>query len=305
MAEAQDQSSLKKGLVGAAGGAAIGSAASLALAPAVVSTLGFTSAGIAAGSTAAGMMSAAAVAGGGGVAAGSTVAVLQTVGAAGLMAAGAPVVLGVAAVGGVVGAVWGGVTFWRSRNKTGVVSSPLFAEGPVVASTTTTSSSSSASLSSLNVSNIEIPSSVSIHDGRNNRSSSAQTERTEDRKENEEKKQESAASPISAFLPGSSVVGRSGQQPPNSTCAPTLESPTDSNLLECPMCLIAYDNSDRCPLILIACGHSICLGCVGRLTTEGCVKCPMCSATTSASQIVKNYGLVQAVQAITALSRSS
>lgn len=52
--------------------------------PVCLGALGFTSAGIAAGSIAAKMMSAAAIANGGGVAAGSTVAVLQSVGAAGL-----------------------------------------------------------------------------------------------------------------------------------------------------------------------------------------------------------------------------
>uniref|UniRef100_A0A8C3UH87 Uncharacterized protein n=1 Tax=Catharus ustulatus TaxID=91951 RepID=A0A8C3UH87_CATUS len=48
--------------------------------PACIGALGFTGAGIAAGSIAAKMMSAAAIANGGGVAAGSTVAVLQSVG---------------------------------------------------------------------------------------------------------------------------------------------------------------------------------------------------------------------------------
>ncbi|NXP22616.1 IFI27 protein, partial [Scytalopus superciliaris] len=51
--------------------------------PACIAGLGFTGAGIAAGSIAAKMMSAAAIANGGGVAAGSTVAVLQSIGAAG------------------------------------------------------------------------------------------------------------------------------------------------------------------------------------------------------------------------------
>ncbi|NWS36794.1 IFI27 protein, partial [Polioptila caerulea] len=51
--------------------------------PLFIGALGFTGAGIAAGSIAAKMMSAAAIANGGGVAAGSTVAVLQSVGAAG------------------------------------------------------------------------------------------------------------------------------------------------------------------------------------------------------------------------------
>ncbi|XP_035170523.1 interferon alpha-inducible protein 27-like protein 2 isoform X1 [Oxyura jamaicensis] len=66
----------------------IGTTAGVGLAlygvPACVSALGFTAAGIAAGSIAAKMMSAAAIANNGGVAAGSIVAVLQSVGAAGL-----------------------------------------------------------------------------------------------------------------------------------------------------------------------------------------------------------------------------
>ncbi|NXA42365.1 I27L1 protein, partial [Eudromia elegans] len=53
-------------------------------APAAICALGFTTKGIAAGSVAAKMMSAAAVANGGGVAAGSIVALLQSAGAAGL-----------------------------------------------------------------------------------------------------------------------------------------------------------------------------------------------------------------------------
>ncbi|XP_075764694.1 uncharacterized protein LOC102444539 isoform X2 [Pelodiscus sinensis] len=62
---------------------AIGAVAGLGVAtvavPAVLGVAGFSSAGIAAGSVGAKMMSAAAVANGGGVAAGSTVAVLQSI----------------------------------------------------------------------------------------------------------------------------------------------------------------------------------------------------------------------------------
>uniref|UniRef100_A0AAZ1X5S1 Uncharacterized protein n=1 Tax=Oreochromis aureus TaxID=47969 RepID=A0AAZ1X5S1_OREAU len=69
-------------------------------APIVLGAVGFTSAGIAAGSYAASMMSSAAVANGGGVAAGSVVAVLQSAGAAGLSATvGAAVAGAGAAVG--------------------------------------------------------------------------------------------------------------------------------------------------------------------------------------------------------------
>ena len=74
--------------------------------PAAVSAIGFTSGGIAAGSTAAGMMSAAAVANGGGIAAGSAVAVLQSIGAVGGIATCTKaVVAGGAAVGAAVVAV--------------------------------------------------------------------------------------------------------------------------------------------------------------------------------------------------------
>ncbi|XP_062996136.1 interferon alpha-inducible protein 27-like protein 2 [Elgaria multicarinata webbii] len=55
--------------------------------PAAVGAMGFTGAGITSGSLAAKMMSLAAIANGGKVAAGSVVAVLQSIGAAGLSAA--------------------------------------------------------------------------------------------------------------------------------------------------------------------------------------------------------------------------
>ena len=83
-------------------GAAVGGVAAPVVVTSAVSAIGFTSTGIAAGSTAASMMSAAAIANGGGVAAGSTVAVLQSVGAVGLGALAWPVALGGAlALGGV------------------------------------------------------------------------------------------------------------------------------------------------------------------------------------------------------------
>uniref|UniRef100_A0A8C3U996 Interferon alpha-inducible protein 27-like protein 2 n=1 Tax=Catharus ustulatus TaxID=91951 RepID=A0A8C3U996_CATUS len=73
----------KKKVIGAVIGATVGAGVALVGIPACIGALGFTGAGIAAGSIAAKMMSAAAIANGGGVAAGSTVAVLQSVGAAG------------------------------------------------------------------------------------------------------------------------------------------------------------------------------------------------------------------------------
>ncbi|NWR74565.1 I27L2 protein, partial [Centropus unirufus] len=76
--------------------------------PAAIGAMGFTGAGIAAGSLAAKMMSVAAVANGGGVAAGSAVAVLQSVGAAGL-SLGAKI--GLASTLGSLGGLAGGKLF--------------------------------------------------------------------------------------------------------------------------------------------------------------------------------------------------
>ncbi|CAJ1073853.1 interferon alpha-inducible protein 27-like protein 2A [Xyrichtys novacula] len=64
-----------------------GAVGTVALVPVALGAAGFTSAGIAAGSLGAKLMSAAAVANGGGVAAGSVVATLQSAGAAGLSGA--------------------------------------------------------------------------------------------------------------------------------------------------------------------------------------------------------------------------
>ena len=74
--------------VGGAVGGAAGASLAVPVTLGIVNSLGFTSAGIAAGSTAAAMMSAEAVAAGGAILAGGQVATLQAVGAAGLMAGG-------------------------------------------------------------------------------------------------------------------------------------------------------------------------------------------------------------------------
>lgn len=71
---------------------AVAAVGAVAAAPFVLTGVGFASAGITAGSYAAGMMSSAAIANGGAIAAGSTVAVLQSAGAAGLGTAGAAAV---------------------------------------------------------------------------------------------------------------------------------------------------------------------------------------------------------------------
>uniref|UniRef100_A0A672NG76 Interferon alpha-inducible protein 27-like protein 2A n=1 Tax=Sinocyclocheilus grahami TaxID=75366 RepID=A0A672NG76_SINGR len=79
-------------------GAGVGA---VAAAPAVLAAAGFTAGGIAVGSIASSLMSAAAVANGGGIAAGSVVATLQAAGAAGIPLAGQAIV---GTVGAVVGA---------------------------------------------------------------------------------------------------------------------------------------------------------------------------------------------------------
>uniref|UniRef100_A0A668SKD3 Uncharacterized protein n=1 Tax=Oreochromis aureus TaxID=47969 RepID=A0A668SKD3_OREAU len=78
---------------------AIAAGAGVVSPPIVLGAIGFTSAGIAAGSYAASWMSAAAIANGGGVAAGSVFSLLQSAGMAGLSGA------ATAAVGSVGGAV--------------------------------------------------------------------------------------------------------------------------------------------------------------------------------------------------------
>ncbi|KAG5855840.1 hypothetical protein ANANG_G00000880 [Anguilla anguilla] len=94
--------SLRYVAMGAVVGTTLGAGVVMLGVPVALGVLGFKAAGIAAGSAASSMMSAAAVANGGGVAAGSAVAVLQSIGAAGLSTTASAVVSG---VGGAVGAV--------------------------------------------------------------------------------------------------------------------------------------------------------------------------------------------------------
>ncbi|KAK6304326.1 hypothetical protein J4Q44_G00249120 [Coregonus suidteri] len=88
--------------------AVVGAVCAVALAPLALTAIGFGAGGIVAGSTAASMMSAAAVANGGGVAAGSLVAVLQSAGAVGLSWMATAIV-------GSVGAAVGGSVGWLER----------------------------------------------------------------------------------------------------------------------------------------------------------------------------------------------
>jgi hypothetical protein len=85
--------------------AIVGAYSAVAGVPAVLGAVGFTGAGITAGSIASSMMSAFATASGGGVAAGGIVATLQSIGAAGLGCGGIAVVGVAGAAVGAVGAV--------------------------------------------------------------------------------------------------------------------------------------------------------------------------------------------------------
>mmetsp|Transcript_13300 Transcript_13300/g.32058 ORF Transcript_13300/g.32058 Transcript_13300/m.32058 type:complete len:407 (-) Transcript_13300:466-1686(-) len=92
-----------------AGGAIAGALAAAPIVEAVVAAMGFTEAGIAAGSAAAAMMSAEAITAGGGVLVGGNVATLQSIGAVGL--AGGPLTAAIV-VGSIAGAVLvGGITY--------------------------------------------------------------------------------------------------------------------------------------------------------------------------------------------------
>lgn len=107
------QTEVKMVIVGLVTGAA-GAVGAMLLAPYLLPAIGFTSAGISAGSYAAGMMSSAAAANGGGVAAGSLVSVLQSAGAVGLSAGAKAVAAAVGgSVGTGVGSVWTTLKAWR------------------------------------------------------------------------------------------------------------------------------------------------------------------------------------------------
>ncbi|KAM9571059.1 lysozyme g-like isoform 1-T2 [Salvelinus alpinus] len=100
-------------IVAAAATAIVGGVSAVVLAPVVLTVIGFGAGGIAAGSTAASMMSAAAIANGGGVAAGSLVAVLQSAGAVGLSGTATAIVGSAGAA--IAGAVGGSVGWLKTK----------------------------------------------------------------------------------------------------------------------------------------------------------------------------------------------
>ncbi len=111
--------SRRKEEIGVAGAAAvIGGASPYLVAIPAVKVLGFTSAGIAAKSLAASMMSSAAIANGGGVAASGTVAVCQSVGATfSIAAVGQPLLIVGALAGAGAAAGYGGYKLYQAMKK--------------------------------------------------------------------------------------------------------------------------------------------------------------------------------------------
>jgi len=103
--ERQDSLGQFAKFAGAAGGATAGAAVANAAAVGVVQGIGFTAAGIAGNSVAAGMMSAEAIASGGAIVSGGVVSTLQAIGASGSLAfAPALVAIAVPLVGAALGA---------------------------------------------------------------------------------------------------------------------------------------------------------------------------------------------------------
>ncbi|KAM4540321.1 interferon alpha-inducible protein 27-like protein 2A [Fundulus diaphanus] len=94
------------------GGAVLGAVGAVGLAHVALGAIGFTSAGIAAGSFAAKMMSSAAIANGGGVASGSLVAILQSAGASSLSET---AIMVVGSIGCTIGAGVVAAVDWLSR----------------------------------------------------------------------------------------------------------------------------------------------------------------------------------------------
>lgn len=63
---------------------------------------------------------------------------------------------------------------------------------------------------------------------------------------------------------------------------------------ECPVCMEAYD--ENAPRVLILCGHSVCLGCVGRMRRDQFadnVKCPTCRFSATPRDMCQIKGATQ------------
>lgn len=57
--------------------------------------------------------------------------------------------------------------------------------------------------------------------------------------------------------------------------------------MNCLKCNKTYNNSNRIPLLLIACGHSLCSACAKNLYENQCVICPECKTKNEADSLDK------------------
>ena len=69
--------------------------------------------------------------------------------------------------------------------------------------------------------------------------------------------------------------------------------------MNCQNCSKTYNNTNRKPLLLIFCGHSLCSTCAQTLYKDGCVICPECKTKNIADSLdkfPKNLALISIKQ---------
>mmetsp|Transcript_28456 Transcript_28456/g.63047 ORF Transcript_28456/g.63047 Transcript_28456/m.63047 type:complete len:253 (+) Transcript_28456:41-799(+) len=67
----------------------------------------------------------------------------------------------------------------------------------------------------------------------------------------------------------------------------------------CGICENEFDEADFTPLLLTACGHSLCKECADALLQAKKIKCPTCSAVTPAASVAslpKNFALIDGIR---------
>jgi len=67
----------------------------------------------------------------------------------------------------------------------------------------------------------------------------------------------------------------------------------------CGICENEFDEADFTPLLLTACGHSLCKECADALLQAKKIKCPTCSAVTPAASVAslpKNFALIDSIR---------
>jgi len=67
------------------------------------------------------------------------------------------------------------------------------------------------------------------------------------------------------------------------------------NCQNCQNCTKSYNNSNRKPLLLISCGHSLCYSCASSIFAKKCLICPECKTENKADSVdsfPKNLALI-------------